>query len=165
MDEIIKVQTCDGKVFDVLKARAETSTTLKNLIADAPAGGDVPLLEVNGDIFQRVMAWVEMHKDDPVTVVPPAENGPAVPATQKPELTEADKEFFAAMDQQSLFQLILAANYLDIRTLLDMCCRTVADSVLGKTPKEIYAQFGVAQELTAEEEAEIRRDNPWLDDN
>lgn len=160
MDEIIKVQTCDGKVFDVLKARAETSTTLKNLIADAPAGGDVPLPEVNGDIFQRVIAWVEMHKDDPVTVVPPAENGPAVPA-----LTEADKEFFAAIDQQSLFQLILAANYLDIRKLLDMCCRTVADSVLGKTPKEIYAQFGVAKELTPEEEAEIRRDNPWLDDN
>lgn len=160
MDEIIKVQTCDGQVFDVLKARAETSTTLKNLIADAPAGGDVPLPEVNGDIFQRVIAWVEMHKDDPVTVVPPAENGPAVPA-----LTEADKEFFAAIDQQSLFQLILAANYLDIRKLLDMCCRTVADSVLGKTPKEIYAQFGVAKELTPEEEAEIRRDNPWLDDN
>jgi S-phase kinase-associated protein 1 len=155
MDEIIKVQTCDGQVFDVLKARAETSTTLKNLIADAPAGGDVPLPEVNGDIFQRVIAWVEMHKDDPVTAVPLTENG----------LTEADKEFFAAMDQQSLFQLILAANYLDIRTLLDMCCRTVADSVLGKTPKEIYAQFGVAQELTPEEEAEIRRDNPWLDDN
>ena len=115
--------------------------------------------EVNGDIFQFVMKWVEMHKDDPVTVVPPAENGPAVPA-----LTEADKEFFAAIDQQSLFQLILAANYLDIRKLLDMCCRTVADSVLGKTPKEIYAQFGVAQELTPEEEAEIRKDNPWLDD-
>jgi S-phase kinase-associated protein 1 len=155
MDEIIKVQTCDGQVFDVLKARAETSTTLKNLIADAPAGGDVPLPEVNGDIFQRVIAWVEMHKDDPVTAVPLTENG----------LTVADKEFFAAIDQQSLFQLILAANYLDIRKLLDMCCRTLADSVLGKTPKEIYAQFGVAQELTPEEEAEIRRDNPWLDDN
>jgi S-phase kinase-associated protein 1 len=154
MDEIIKVQTCDGQVFDVLKARAETSTTLKNLIADAPAGGDVPLPEVNGDIFQRVIAWVEMHKDDPVTAVPLTENG----------LTVADKEFFAAIDQQSLFQLILAANYLDIRKLLDMCCRTVADSVLGKTPKEIYAQFGVAQELTPEEEAEIRKDNPWLDD-
>lgn len=59
--------------------------------------------------------------------------------------------------------------------------------MLGKTPKEIYAMFNgervllvvwhcvfvaqffvfatVTEELTPEEEEEVRKENPWLEDN
>lgn len=41
-----------------------------------------------------------------------------------------DKEF-VKVDQPMLFDLILAANYLDIRPLLDLTCKTVADMIKG----------------------------------
>jgi len=44
---------------------------------------------------------------------------------------------FCKVDQPTLFELILAANYLDIKPLLDLCCKTVAMMIKGKTPEEI----------------------------
>ena len=36
-----------------------------------------------------------------------------------------------------------AANYLNIKTLLDLTCKTVADMIKGKTPEEIRKTFNV----------------------
>ncbi|CAN1337772.1 SKP1-like protein 1, partial [Linum perenne] len=44
---------------------------------------------------------------------------------------------FAKVDQATLFDLILAANYLNIKDLLDLTCQTVADMIKGKSPEEI----------------------------
>lgn len=41
------------------------------------------------------------------------------------------------VDQSTLFDIILAANYLDIKLLLDIGCKTIADLIKGKTPQEI----------------------------
>ena len=39
---------------------------------------------------------------------------------------------FAQVDQGTLFELILAANYLDIKGLLDVTCKTVANMIKGE---------------------------------
>ena len=41
-----------------------------------------------------------------------------------------------------------AANYLNIKTLLDLTCKTVADMIKGKTPEEIRAHFNIQNDFT-----------------
>ena len=41
-------------------------------------------------------------------------------------------QFSVQVDQGTLFELILAANYLDIKGLLDVTCKTVANMIKGK---------------------------------
>ncbi|CAN6686056.1 unnamed protein product [Malus baccata var. baccata] len=41
------------------------------------------------------------------------------------------------IDQNTLFDLILAANYLNMKGRLDLRCQTVADMIKGKTPEKI----------------------------
>ncbi|KAL9264038.1 SKP1-like protein, partial [Drosera capensis] len=55
----------------------------------------------------------------------------------------------------------LAANYLNIKGLLDLTCQTVADMIKGKTPEEIRTMFNIKNDFTPEEEEEIRRENQW----
>lgn len=165
----VTVISNDDKSFTILPAVAQMSRTLKNLI-EAGAVGAIPCSDVNGKTLERVVEWCMKHKDDPAEA-PTAAPGTAVTdaaafADFKPaEISEDDKKMFEPLSQEALFEVILAANYLEIPKLLDTCCRITANSVLGKTPKEIYAQFGVEKELTPEEEEEVRKDNPWLEDN
>ena len=49
--------------------------------------------------------------------------------------------FFVQVDQGTLFELILAANYLDIKGLLDVTCKTVANMIKGEEDMSEYANF------------------------
>nr|GEW71474.1 SKP1-like protein 1A [Tanacetum cinerariifolium] len=62
---------------------------------------------------------------------------------------------------ETLFDLIEAANYLNVKSLLDLTCQTVAEMIKGKTPEEIRKKFNIKNDYTREEEKEVRRENAW----
>lgn len=55
----------------------------------------------------------------------------------------------------NLKTLLQAANYLDIKGLLDVTCKTVANMIKGKTPEEIRKTFNIKNDFTEEEEAQV----------
>jgi S-phase kinase-associated protein 1 len=79
------------------------------------------------------------------------------------EISEWDKSFMK-VEQDLLFEIILAANYMDIKGLLDLGCQTVANMIKGKSPEEIRETFNIKNDFTPEEEEQIRRENEWAED-
>jgi S-phase kinase-associated protein 1 len=71
---------------------------------------------------------------------------------------------FVRVPLATLFEMILAANFLDLKPMLDVTCKAVAEMIKGKTPDEIKKVFGVEGDFTEEEKAQVLRDNPWLED-
>ena len=72
--------------------------------------------------LQKVIQWCTYHKDDPP---PPEDDDNREKRTD--DIPSWDIEFLK-VDQGTLFELILAANYLDIKGLLDVTCKTVSVS-------------------------------------
>ena len=68
------------------------------------------------------------------------------------------------MEQETLFELILAANYMHIKPLLDLPCASIASMIKGKTPEDIRKTFSIVNDLTPEEEAQIREENKWCEE-
>ena len=69
---------------------------------------------------------------------------------------------FVDVDDDTLFSLILAANYLDIKSLLNLTCEAAADQIRKcNTPQEIRRRFGIKNDFTPEEEEAIKKENIW----
>jgi hypothetical protein len=161
----IKLVSADAEEYNVLVKSLGMSQTILDLMAEAPNAECIPIPNINGKTLERVVRFCNQYADAPPVVQSPLDENKRVELRDKPiEIAEWDREFLGVMPQDDVFELIVAANYLDVRSLLDVCARFVANSVVGKTPKEIYAMFKIEQELTPEEEAEVRKENPWIED-
>ncbi|KAF5746650.1 formin-like protein 4 [Tripterygium wilfordii] len=77
---------------------------------------------------------------------------------QRHPYTQSD-EHDAKVDQATLIDLIWAANYLNIKGLLDLTCQTLANMISGKSPEEMRKMFHIKNDFTPEEEEEVRRQN------
>merc|ERR1712183_809528 len=117
---IIKLQSSDGEVFPVDVEIARQSITIKTMLEDL---GPCPLPNVNATILKKVIQWATHHKSDPS---PPEDDENKERRTD--DISAWDSEFLK-LDQGILFELILAANYLDIKGLLDVTCKTVANMI------------------------------------
>ncbi|MFQ6620718.1 hypothetical protein Gotur_002367 [Gossypium turneri] len=120
------------------------------MIEDDCADGEIPIPIVTGKILAKVLEYCNKHVDVKYGEV-----------TTESEDWEAD---FVKVDQNTLFDLILAANFLEIKSLLDLTCKTVANMMKGKSPVEIRKTFNIKNDFTPEEEEEIRRENAWAFD-
>jgi hypothetical protein len=60
-----------------------------------------------------------------------------------------------------LYELCLAANFLDIVSLKSITSNRIADMMMDKTPLEIRQIFGCMVDFTPEEEAQTLEENKW----
>jgi len=158
---------------------AEMSLTIKHILDDIKDEGEltdqpIPLPNVKGATLRKAITFLNYHHDHP---------DPKPLATEKrcececdeeeekelkkrrtEELSPWDKEF-CDMDQADLFDLILCANYLDIKSLLDVTCKTVALQMKGKTPEELRELFGIENDFSPEEYEEAKKENEWLSEH
>jgi len=67
-----------------------------------------------------------------------------------------------ASGQALAFDVILAANYLDVKPLLDQFCKGIANQIKGKTPEQIRQTFNIKNDFTPEEEEQIRHEREQL---
>lgn len=58
-------------------------------------------------------------------------------------------------------QMILAANYMDIKSLLDLCCAKVASMIKGKTTEEIRKTFNIKNDFTPGAQRTRGRGSLW----
>jgi S-phase kinase-associated protein 1 len=92
---------------------------------------EIPLPNVKAQVLRKVIEFCEHHLTEPMTEIEkPLKSQAMADVVQK---WYAD---FVDLEQVLLFELILAANYMDIKPLLDLTCATVASMIKGKTVSE-----------------------------
>ncbi|CAN1771369.1 SKP1-like protein 4 [Linum perenne] len=151
----IVLRSSDGETFEVEEVVATESQTIKHMIEDDCADSEIPIPNVTSQILAKVIEYCRKHVEAAAGAGDEKENDDI-----NKDLKNWDADF-VSVDQKTLFDLILAANYLNIKGLLDLTCQTVADMIKGKTPEEIRKTFNIKNDFTPEEEEEVRRENQW----
>ncbi|KAG7388412.1 suppressor of kinetochore protein mutant [Phytophthora pseudosyringae] len=162
-DMKVKLVSMDGEAFEVEAKVAVMSQLVQTLVADEQEGDEVqeiPLPNVKAPVLAKVVEFCQHHKDTPMAEI----QKPLKSNVLSESVDEWDANFVDVADQELLFELILAANYMDIKSLLDLSCAKVACMIKGKTPEEIRATFGITEEFTEEEQQRILEENKWCED-
>lgn len=125
------------------------SKMLQSLIEDVGTEIDViPVPNVSYDDLQQVLSYCRYQCQNPKPL--------------KDQKTCWEKQFVQNLGSAKIFDVMLAANYLDIPPLLNLLCAHVAKEIRNcSTTTEIRQKFQIENDFTPEEEEEIQRQNAW----
>lgn len=152
----------EGDAFPVPANVAKMSELVKSMIDDEDEDEntpEIPLPNVKATVLKKVIEFCTHYSSEPMDEI------------EKPlkssVMSQVVQKWYAEyvnVDQALLFELILAANYMDIKPLLDLTCATVASMIKGKTPEEIRRTFNITNDFSPEEEAQVREENKWCEE-
>ena len=146
--------------IEMPESAARMCGTISNMLDDVDdRETSIPIPNIELDIFQKVEQYCKKYKD---TKLPSTEEE-ILKFRIKP-LEGWDKEF-VNVPLSVLFEMITAANFLDVKHMLDITCKSVAEMIKGKTPDDIKKIFGVEGDFSDEEREQVLADNPWLVDS
>ncbi|PWZ04451.1 SKP1-like protein 1A [Zea mays] len=141
-EKMLMLRSSDNQEFEVKESVAMQSMTLKKMIEDGCADKGIPLPNVTSHILVKVIEYCNKHAE-------PTGPGDAAGTTNRSaedELKIFDADF-VNVEHSTLLDLILAANYLDIKGLLNLARQTITDLINGKMPEEV-CKTNIRNDLT-----------------
>jgi len=134
----VKVVTSDGVTMEVeiliVKEMKTIETFINTSDTDIDSSIIFPLPNVTSHILNLIMELVSR---------------------------EYDQELVNRLSHDELKEMFLAADYLNMKTLLGCIAAAIANVIKNKSVEFVRNFFHISNDFTPEEEAEIRKANEW----
>lgn len=147
---------------EVTRKAACMSELIKSMLQDDDDPNEIPeipLLEVSKDILDKVVIFLNKHRDDPMKDIPKP-----IPTADIRELVSEWDANYIDLEQEQLYKVILAANYLDIPQLLDLGITKFCCMIKDKDVDQVKEMLNIDKGITPEEERLVRERNDWIFD-
>ncbi|KAK2654372.1 hypothetical protein Ddye_014228 [Dipteronia dyeriana] len=154
---IITLESSDGPRFDVTEPIAIQMGTVRSFLEENESSGDtdvaaritLPLLNVSSSCLVQIIEYCTKHHQFKVKSAP--EN----------EVKDYDSGLLKEWSDDMIREVLLSANYLDMKDLLELTVTGLAERIQNKSPEFIRKFFGIENDFTPEEEAKIRQENSF----
>ena len=158
----INVQTKEGKELPIKKSAAMLSNLLKKYIEQGTEQeAPISLAEVDEKIIDKIYEYLEhFNGQAPKDIEKPLQTNDMKNATDEWSANFVDK-----IPLEDLINLTTAASYMEISTLIDLCCAKLACMCQDKSEEEIFKIFNINETFTENEKKEIREANLWIEGN
>jgi hypothetical protein len=165
---IVKLKSNDGKFFQFTEAEASCSNALRRMLESSrryinnnntnTTGPYILLQSIDSKVLSNIHQWCKMHcynRTDPS----PDGTGQRSDAADQHATADWDVKFLKSFSEPDLFKLMNAANFLDIESLYDACCRLTASRWEGMKVDEIRKRYRIHGDLSSEEELQLIQEN------
>lgn len=156
----ITLLSSDGEKIEISAKAVQRSVLVKGIIEDYPDDAEVPLNNVKGALLKKIKEYLEHYENEE-----PKEIERPLPSQKFEECVDQWDFNYINVDLDLMFELILGANYMDIKPLLELASAKVASIIKGKTTEEIRKAFNIQNDFTPEEEQQIIEENKWCMEN
>ena len=156
----ITLVSSDGEKIEISSKAVQKSVLVKGIIEDYPDDAEVPLNNVKSNILKKIKEYLDHYENSE-----PKEIERPLPSANFKECVEEWDYKYIDVELEMIFELILGANYMDIKPLLELASAKVASIIKGKTTEEIRKIFNITNDFTPEEEQQITEENKWCMEN
>jgi len=151
--EELTLVSCDetsgapGKEFKIDRPSAMMCNLVKSIIEGDHDVSKIEIKKVQADILELIVSYLKYHKG-----VVPQEIAKPIRSVKMEKIVEDewDAKFINALSKKTVFQIILGANYMDIKSLLHLGCAKIATLIKGKSPEEIKKILSEEDEVPEE---------------
>ena len=158
----------EGDLFEVPISVAKMSALVETTIDDEDdddddenggGGAEIPLPNVKGAVLAKVIEYCTHYTN----VEEMAAISTPLKSSKIEEVVQQWYADYVKVEQVMLFELVTAANFMDIKPLLDLTCFAVSVLIKGKSAEEIRKIFNISSDFTPEDEAQVREENKWCE--
>ena len=160
VDKKITLVSSDGEKIEISSKAVQKSVLVKGIIEDYPDDAEVPLNNVKSNILKKIKEYLEHYENSE-----PKEIERPLPSSEFKDCVEEWDYNYINVELEMIFEIILGANYMDIKPLLELASAKVASLIKGKTTEEIRKLFNITNDFTPEEEQQIAEENKWCMEN
>jgi S-phase kinase-associated protein 1 len=119
---------------------------------------DIPLPNVSANVLQKVIEFCKHYQEEPMTSIQTP-----LKSSKLEDLVQQWYADFVKIEKNMLFDLVAAANFMDIKPLLDLTCLAVSILIKGKSAAELREMFNISSDFSPEEDAQIKKENGWIE--
>ena len=155
-DSKITLVSYDSTKISIDEKSAEKSILIKDYSKDFP-NAEIHLNNIDGDTLIKIKEYLEHYKEENPKIIPKP-----LPKKDFKEIVDEFDYNYINIDTEKIFNLMLAANFLNIEPLINLTCAKISSLISGKKPEEIRRILGMGKdfnELNENEENNIIEEN------
>jgi S-phase kinase-associated protein 1 len=156
-NKIFVFVSMENEKIEVPRKIALMSQLAKTVIEGDTDEKEIPFPTVKTETLKRVIEYMTHYADSP----PKEIEKPLKTPNLADAVTPWDNEF-VNVDKNTLYDLITASNYMDVKPLLELACAKVAAIIKEESPETIKKLFSMTKDLTPEEEAAIKAETEFV---
>ena len=152
----ITLVSSDGEKIEISRKAAKRSVVVKETIQDYPDHAEVPLKIVKSNTLKKIIEYLNHYENEE-----PKEIKKPLPSPNFKECVEEWDYKYIDVELEMICEIILGANYMNIKPLLELASAKIASITKGKKTEEIRKLFNITNDFTPEEEKQIAEEGKW----
>jgi S-phase kinase-associated protein 1 len=125
---------------------------------DGDDAQEIQLPNVKAAVLAKVIEYCEHYRMEEMYAI-----STPLKSSKLEDLVQPYYAEYVKLEQTMLFELVTAANFMDIKPLLDLTCLAVSIMIKGKSAEELRKIFNLSEGFTPEEDAAVREENKWAE--
>ncbi len=146
----IILKSSEDKQFKISEKAAKRAKVFNDLLEDYGKNENIPL-EINSETLESVIKYLEHYENqEPKNIEKPLKSGDLTKV-----LDTWDYEFISKFSLEKSVDLVNAANYINLDSLLQLSLCRIASEMVDQPIEEVQKKFGIESDMTEEEKKEI----------
>ena len=158
MSDNITLIIKEGEKIKIRQELKNISELIKGILEENGINEEIPIEQITKQTLENVIQYAEYHHYTNSAMLP----CPLPSSDMSLYTSQWDYSFLTNLSEQAFNDLLVAADYLQIKSLLDLLLGFIASKIKDKDIESLRTMYNIEETLTPDLEDEILKEFSWI---